>query len=69
MAGTSFWRRASGVAVVVFGIVMIPLPGPGWPILIAGLAMLGWSPRALLDRVPAGWRSRLPGWSVAPAAV
>ena len=30
-----------GGAVVVFGIIDIPLPGPGWLIVFLGLAILG----------------------------
>src|SRR6195952_1312763 len=30
-----------GLAVVVFGIIDIPLPGPGWLIVFLGLAILG----------------------------
>ncbi|MGH3646529.1 MAG: TIGR02611 family protein [Micromonosporaceae bacterium] len=29
-----------GVATIVLGIVMIPLPGPGWLVVFAGLAIL-----------------------------
>lgn len=29
-----------GFAVVAFGIVLIPLPGPGWVIVFAGFAIL-----------------------------
>ena len=31
----------SGAAVVVLGLVLVPLPGPGWPIVFAGLTLLG----------------------------
>jgi uncharacterized protein (TIGR02611 family) len=30
-----------GVLVVVIGIILIPLPGPGWLIVFLGLALLG----------------------------
>lgn len=30
-----------GVAVVIAGIILIPLPGPGWLIVFLGLAILG----------------------------
>jgi uncharacterized protein (TIGR02611 family) len=54
---------AVGVAVVVIGIILIPLPGPGWLIVLAGLAILAlefvWAQR-LLDftraRLQAWWR-------------
>ena len=29
-----------GVAVILIGIVMIPLPGPGWLVVLTGLAIL-----------------------------
>lgn len=42
---------ALGAAVVVLGIVLIPLPGPGWLIVFAGLAILAtefvWAERLL----------------------
>jgi uncharacterized protein (TIGR02611 family) len=30
----------AGTGIIVLGIVLIPLPGPGWAIVIAGLAVL-----------------------------
>jgi uncharacterized protein (TIGR02611 family) len=40
-----------GVAVVLIGIVLIPLPGPGWAIVFGGLAILAteyvWAKRLL----------------------
>ncbi|RKR74337.1 TIGR02611 family protein [Frondihabitans australicus] len=30
-----------GLAIVIFGIIDIPLPGPGWLIVFLGLAILG----------------------------
>jgi uncharacterized protein (TIGR02611 family) len=30
-----------GVAVVVAGVILIPLPGPGWLVVFLGLAILG----------------------------
>ncbi len=45
---------AAGFAVLVVGVVLIPLPGPGWLIIAAGLAMLAlefaWAAK-LLERV------------------
>lgn len=42
---------ALGAAVVALGIVLIPLPGPGWLIVFAGLAILAtefvWAERLL----------------------
>ncbi len=40
-----------GVAVIAGGIVLLPLPGPGWVIIFVGLAILGseftWARRLL----------------------
>ena len=40
-----------GGAIVVLGIILIPLPGPGWLIVFAGLALLAtefvWAERLL----------------------
>ena len=40
-----------GFALILAGIVLIPLPGPGWLIVFAGLAVLAteyvWAERAL----------------------
>ncbi len=48
-----------GFVVVVIGIVLLPLPGPGWVIIASGLSILAkdvaWADR-LLQRV----RRRLP---------
>ncbi|BDZ50403.1 hypothetical protein GCM10025867_26440 [Frondihabitans sucicola] len=30
-----------GIAVVIAGLILIPLPGPGWLIVFLGLAILG----------------------------
>jgi uncharacterized protein (TIGR02611 family) len=30
-----------GVAVVIAGLILIPLPGPGWLVVFLGLAILG----------------------------
>ena len=51
-----------GAAVVVLGIVLIPLPGPGWLIVFGGLAILAtefvWAERLL------GYaRRRVHGWT------
>jgi hypothetical protein len=35
-------RRIAALVLLVVGIVMIPLPGPGWPVVFAALAMGGW---------------------------
>lgn len=43
----------AGFVVVIVGIIMLPLPGPGWPIIFGGLAILSleyaWA-RRLLER-------------------
>lgn len=48
------WRVAVtvlGVAVTALGIVLLPLPGPGWLIIFAGLGLLAteyeWAARIL----------------------
>jgi uncharacterized protein (TIGR02611 family) len=48
------WRvgaTVAGVAVVVIGIVLLPLPGPGWFVIFAGLGILAteyeWAARLL----------------------
>lgn len=48
------WRigiTVVGVAVIVGGIILLPLPGPGWLIIFAGLGILGteyaWARRLL----------------------
>ena len=41
--GRLIWRIAVtiiGVAVIAIGIVLLPLPGPGWLIIFAGLGIL-----------------------------
>ncbi|MEU0936176.1 MULTISPECIES: TIGR02611 family protein [unclassified Embleya] len=41
-----------GFAIIVGGIIMLPLPGPGWAVIFLGLAVLGtefvWAQRTLL---------------------
>jgi uncharacterized protein (TIGR02611 family) len=40
-----------GLAIIVVGIILLPLPGPGWLIIFAGLAVLAsefeWAARLL----------------------
>jgi len=40
-----------GFLLIIAGIILIPLPGPGWLIIFGGLAVLGteyvWAERAL----------------------
>ena len=52
--GRLAWRLAislAGVAVIAVGIVLLPLPGPGWLIIFAGLGLLAteyaWAARLL----------------------
>jgi uncharacterized protein (TIGR02611 family) len=51
-----------GGAIVVLGIVLIPLPGPGWLIVFAGLAVLAtefvWAERLLRFA-----RRKVQGWT------
>jgi uncharacterized protein (TIGR02611 family) len=52
--GRLLWRvgvTATGWLVVVIGVVLLPLPGPGWVIIFAGLSILAteypWAKRLL----------------------
>ncbi len=51
-----------GTAVVVIGFILIPLPGPGWLIVFAGLAILAtefvWAERLLNFA-----RTKVHGWT------
>ncbi|MFY1632872.1 TIGR02611 family protein [Solwaraspora sp. WMMB335] len=51
-----------GGLIIVIGLMLIPLPGPGWLIVIAGLAVLGvefhWAKRLL-----AFTRRNVQGWT------
>lgn len=56
-AGRIGWRigiTAAGVVVIAIGIVLLPLPGPGWLIIFAGLGLLG---------TEYTWAARLLGWA------
>jgi uncharacterized protein (TIGR02611 family) len=65
-AGRLIWRvgvTVAGVLVIAVGVVLLPLPGPGWLIIFAGLGILAteytWAAR-LLGRVKRGydwWRA------------
>lgn len=53
-SGRLAWRigvAVLGIAVVVMGVVLLPLPGPGWLIIFAGLGILAsefeWAARLL----------------------
>lgn len=64
-----------GAAVVVLGFVLIPLPGPGWLIVFAGLAILAtefvWAERLLrfARRKVHGWTEWVTGQSLAVRAL
>jgi uncharacterized protein (TIGR02611 family) len=51
-----------GVAVVVLGFVLIPLPGPGWLIVFAGLAILA-TEFAWAERLLRYARRKVRGWT------
>ena len=51
-----------GGLVVAFGIVTIPLPGPGWLTVIAGLFLLG-TEFAWAERLLGYTRRRVEGWT------
>lgn len=59
-----------GAGIVVLGIVLIPLPGPGWLIVFAGLAVLAtefvWAERLLrfARRKVHGWTRWVTGQSL-----
>lgn len=68
------WRigvTVIGLAVVVTGIILLPLPGPGWLIIFAGLGVLAteyvWARRLLgwlrdIVRRWTAWAARRPRW-------
>ncbi|WP_375503566.1 TIGR02611 family protein [uncultured Jatrophihabitans sp.] len=72
--GALGWRigvTVVGVAIVAGGIVLLPLPGPGWLIIFAGLGVLAteyeWAKRLLRfarDQVQqwTDWVKRQPRW-------
>jgi uncharacterized protein (TIGR02611 family) len=51
-----------GAAVVVLGIILIPLPGPGWLIVFAGLAILA-TEFVWAERLLAFARRKVHGWT------
>jgi hypothetical protein len=51
-------RTVGGFALVAVGIVALPLPGPGWLIIIVGLSLL---PYAWAERTVRLIRRRIPG--------
>ena len=61
-----------GIAVIAIGIVLLPLPGPGWLIIFAGLGILAteytWAARLLTwvrSQVVRGtrWLAAQPRWA------
>ena len=65
--GETAWKAliaVLGAVVVAFGIVLIPLPGPGWAVVFVGLAIWAtefhWAHRTL--RHARGMVSRWTGW-------
>jgi uncharacterized protein (TIGR02611 family) len=73
--GRLVWRVGAtivGVAVIVGGIVLLPLPGPGWLIIFGGLGILAteyeWARRLLkwmraYVRRWTDWAARQPLWA------
>ncbi|MGI4894608.1 MAG: TIGR02611 family protein [Janthinobacterium lividum] len=51
-----------GVVVVVLGLVLVPLPGPGWLVVFLGLAVLG-SEFSSARRLNAFARTHVQRWS------
>jgi uncharacterized protein (TIGR02611 family) len=51
-----------GAAIVVLGFVLIPLPGPGWLIVFAGLALLA-TEFVWADRLLTFARRKVHGWT------
>ncbi len=51
-------RGALGMVLVVVGILLLPLPGPGWVIIMVGLTQL---PFAWAERTVLLIRRRIPG--------
>jgi len=59
---------AAGVSVVVVGLILVPLPGPGWLIVFVGVAVLGTefpaahrltqAVRRLAHRIRLWWQAR-----------
>ncbi|WP_416969268.1 TIGR02611 family protein [Streptomyces sp. 4F14] len=45
-----------GLAVVVLGIIMLPLPGPGWVVIFAGMAI--WATEFVWAQLVLRWTKR-----------
>lgn len=73
--GRATWRvgvTLVALAVIAAGIVLLPLPGPGWLIIFAGLGILAteyeWAARLLartrdVVRRATAWAARQPLWA------
>jgi len=63
-------KCVAGGALIVVGAVLIPLPGPGTPLILAGIAVLAtefeWA-RRLQDLLKALWRRIVRGPSASAA--
>jgi len=63
-----------GVLIVIIGLILVPLPGPGWLIVFVGLTVLGsefhWARRVLgwLRRILARFWERWRAWRASRAA-
>jgi uncharacterized protein (TIGR02611 family) len=51
-----------GAAIIVTGIILLPLPGPGWLIIFAGLALLA-TEFAWAERLLHFARDKVMGWT------
>ncbi len=73
-AGEAVWRVAIafiGLVIIVVGVILLPLPGPGWLIIFLGIGVwateFAWASRLLcrsrtLVRRWTSWVSALPRW-------
>ena len=73
---TRLFRIASGSLITVFGVILIPLPGPGLLVVAIGLAVLSrdvaWADRLLQivrRRLPSDSDGRLPRSRIATMVV
>lgn len=58
-------RWVGGIAILVVGVVLIPLPGPGWLIVGFGVTMLAQESRPIsgfCDRVEVRFRDAVARW-------
>jgi uncharacterized protein (TIGR02611 family) len=63
--GFLLWRvgiTLLGVAIILVGIVLLPLPGPGWLVIFAGIGVLG-TEYAWAARLLTAVRSRVKAWT------